>query len=61
MQREPTNPPSTEATAPPQRDPRAPPGDLRLPPDACPSIESCCDETCCYLDWLIGHRDEKGL
>jgi hypothetical protein len=22
--------------------------------DLCPSIEGCCDDACCYLDWLIG-------
>lgn len=39
-----------------------PDGRRVLPPnlrgDLCPSIEGCCDEACCYLDWLIGRRGD---
>jgi hypothetical protein len=48
-----------ETTAPPRRppagDPRpsAPVPAPRLRADLCPSVEACCDEACCYLDWMI--------
>jgi len=27
--------------------------------DFCPSIEGCCDDACCYLDWLIGRGEDR--
>ncbi len=29
-----------------------------LPADLVPSLESCCDEACCYLEWLQARKDD---
>jgi hypothetical protein len=44
-------------------EPRPAPGrrPLGAPPllraDLCPSPEACCEEACCYLDWMIDRGD----
>jgi hypothetical protein len=58
MDRAPSQPPPHDSAAPPP-DLRTPPVAQRMPPDACPSIETCSDEACCYLDWLIDHGSRE--
>lgn len=49
--------PEDPATPPPgQPADRAPP---KLRADLVPSIEACCEDSCCYLDWIASRGEAR--